>query len=205
MDIIAEVALGKISITNVSKLLNNSRRTIERYLRRYRTDGVRFVVHGNPGRAPANKIPITLKQQVQAIIKTKYYDFNMLHLADMLELFEGIKVKRETLRTWAHEIHHVKRAKHRRSMVRRRRERMEAEGLLLQMGCSSSLSIGRQRSPLTLNKYALSTGRSKVHQPRRGMYRKRIPKNTSISYLQLQQRNVPNYVSITTLYREPTS
>ncbi|WP_207901083.1 helix-turn-helix domain-containing protein, partial [Vibrio crassostreae] len=36
VDIIAKVALGKISITNASKLLNKSRRTIERYLRRYR-------------------------------------------------------------------------------------------------------------------------------------------------------------------------
>ena len=99
VDVIAKVALNKISILNASKLLNKSPRTIERYLRRYRTDGIRFVVHGNTGRAPANKIPATLKKQVQALIKTKYYDFNMLHLADMLEVFKGIKVKRETLRT----------------------------------------------------------------------------------------------------------
>ncbi|MEZ8401274.1 helix-turn-helix domain-containing protein, partial [Vibrio splendidus] len=59
VDIIAKVALGKISITNASKLLNKSRRTIERYLRRYRSDGIRFVVHGNTGRAPANKMHIS--------------------------------------------------------------------------------------------------------------------------------------------------
>ena len=35
MDIISKVALGKISMTNASKLLNKSRRTIERYLRRH--------------------------------------------------------------------------------------------------------------------------------------------------------------------------
>ena len=120
VDVIAKVALNKISILNASKLLNKSPRTIERYLMRYRTDSIRFVVHCNTGGAPANKIPVTLKKQVQALIKAKYYDFNMLHLADMLEVFEGIKVKRETLRTWAHEIHHVERAKHRRSKVRRR-------------------------------------------------------------------------------------
>ncbi|PMG29051.1 hypothetical protein BCT19_18475 [Vibrio splendidus] len=60
VDIIVKVALGKISITNASKLLNKSSRTIERYLRRYRSDGIRFMVHGNTGMAPANKIPITL-------------------------------------------------------------------------------------------------------------------------------------------------
>lgn len=128
----------------------NPPRTIERYLRRYRTDGIRFVVHGNTGGAPANKIPVTLKKQVQALIKAKYYDFNMLHLADMLEVFEGIKVKRETLRTWAHEIHHVERAKHRRSKVRRRRERMEAEGLMLQMDGSPHLWFGDKSPALSL-------------------------------------------------------
>ena len=35
----------------------------------------------------------------------------MTHLTDMLDVFEGIKVKRETLRSWAHGIHHIKRAK----------------------------------------------------------------------------------------------
>ena len=44
-----------------------------------------------------------------------------------MEANEGISVKRETLRCWAHEIHHVKRAKRRRSQVRKRRERMEAK------------------------------------------------------------------------------
>ena len=148
VDIISKVALGKISITNASKLLNKSRRTIERYLKRYRADGVRFVVHGNTGRAPANKISDAVKQRVQDLIKTKYYDLNMTHLADMLEILEGIKVKRETLRSWAHEIHHVKRAKHRRSKVRRRRERMEAEGLMLQMDGNPHLWFGDKKSCL---------------------------------------------------------
>lgn len=148
VDVIAKVAQGKISILNASKLLNKSRRTIERYLSRYKKDGIRFVIHGNTGKAPANKIPDTLKRQVQSLIKAKYYDFNLLHLADMLEVFENLKIRRETLRTWAHEIHHVKRAKHRRSKVRRRRERMEAEGLMLQMDGSPHLWFGERKSCL---------------------------------------------------------
>ncbi len=88
VDVIAKVAQGKISILNASKLLNKSRRTIERYLSRYKKDGIRFVIHGNTGKAPTNKIPDTLKRQVQSLIKAKYYDFNLLHLADMLEVFK---------------------------------------------------------------------------------------------------------------------
>ena len=56
---------------------------------------------------------------------------NLAHLQELLEENEQIQVKRETLRSWAHEIHHVKRAKRRRTKARKRRERMESPGLLL--------------------------------------------------------------------------
>ena len=148
VDVVTKVAEGKISILNASKLLNKSSRTIERYLRRYKKNGIRFVVHGNTGKTPTNKIPDSLKRQVQSLIKDKYYDFNMLHLIDILRVREGIQVKRETLRSWAHAIHHVKRAKHRRSKVRRRRERMESSGLMLQMDGSPHLWFGQKKSCL---------------------------------------------------------
>ncbi len=38
-------------------------------------------------------------------IKDKYFDLNLLHLAEKLETDEHIVVKRETLRGWAHDIH----------------------------------------------------------------------------------------------------
>jgi len=117
VDVIAKVAQGKMSIINAAKLLNKSRRTIERYLQRYHEIGIQFVIHRNTGRSPANKTPDNLKKQVQSLIKDKYYDVNLQHLAELLATNENLQVKRETLRRWAHDIHHVKRAKRRRSQV----------------------------------------------------------------------------------------
>lgn len=148
VDVIAKVAQGKVSVINAAKLLNKSRRTIERYLQRYQRVGIQFAVHRNTGRAPSNKTPDCLKRQIQALIKEKYYDVNLQHLAELLETNENIQVKRETLRTWAHDIHHVKRAKRRRSQVRKRRERMESAGLLLQMDGSSHRWFGNKKSCL---------------------------------------------------------
>lgn len=111
VDVVAKVADGKITVANAAKLLNKSGRTIERYLKRYREVGIRFVVHGNTGNEPVNKTPNSLKQQVQSLIREKYYDVNLLHLRELLQANEHIEVKRETLRKWAHDIHHVKRAK----------------------------------------------------------------------------------------------
>ncbi|TBT23422.1 ISNCY family transposase, partial [Vibrio parahaemolyticus] len=111
-------------------------------------EGIRFVVHGNKGREPVNKTPDSLKRQVQQLIQTKYFDFNLQHLAELLTVNEGLTIKRETLRKWAHAIHHVKRAKRRRSRVRKYRERMEQPGLMLQMDGSPHQWFGEHRSCL---------------------------------------------------------
>jgi transposase len=124
VDVICKVAGCKISIVNAAKLLNKSRRTIERYVHQYQKVGIQFIVHRNSGKVPINKTPDPLKRQVQALIKEKYFDLNLAHLSEFLEMNEGIVIKRETLRSWTHDIHHVKRAKRRRSQVRKRRERM---------------------------------------------------------------------------------
>jgi transposase len=148
IDIITKVSQGKITISNAVQLLNRSRRTIERYLHQYKKLGIQFIVHGNTGKKPINKINNKLKLKVQSLIKKKYYDVNLQHLAELLNNNEGIQVKRETLRTWAHDIHHVKRAKRRRSIVRKKRERMQSAGLLLQMDGSTHQWFGNDKACL---------------------------------------------------------
>ena len=148
VDVIAKVAENKIDIVNATKLLNKSRRTIERYLQRYREVGIQFVVHQNTGKSSYNKTCDKTKRRVQSLIKRKYFDLNLMHLAELLEVNEGISVKRETLRCWVHEIHHVKRAKRRRTQIRKRRERMESPGLLMQMDGSTHRWFGDKKSCL---------------------------------------------------------
>jgi len=148
VDVISKITQGKMSIINAAKLLNKSRRTVERYLHRYHKVGIQFVIHRNTGRSPVNKTSDNLKKQVQSLIKEKYYDVNLQHLAELLDVNEGIQIKRETLRTWAHDIHHVKRAKRRRSQIRKKRERMESAGLLLQMDGSPHRWFGGKMSCL---------------------------------------------------------
>lgn len=148
VDIIVKVAHGKISINNATKILNCSKRTIERYLSRYQKIGIQFVIHGNTGKSPPNKIDNTLKKKVQQLIQDKYYDANLQHLAELLSKHEAITIKRETLRTWAHEIHHVKRAKNHRSKARKKRDRMTSAGLLLQMDGSLHRWFGDEKTCL---------------------------------------------------------
>lgn len=148
VDVVSRVAQRKMRVSDAAKILHKSHRTIERYLKRFHEEGIQFVIHRNTGKQPANKIPDDLKKQVQSLIKEKYYDINLQHLTELLARNEGISLKRETLRNWAHDIHHVKRAKRRRSPARKRRQRMASSGLLLQMDGSPHRWFGDNKSCL---------------------------------------------------------
>ena len=148
VDIIGKVSNGKISVRDAAKLLRKSTRTIERYLSGYCEEGILFAKHKNTGHSPTNKTSSKLKRCIQKLIKKKYYDFNLTHLQEQLAKAEGINIKRETLRKIAHEIHHVKRAKRRRGIVRRRRERMASPGLLLQLDGSPHQWFGNNKTCL---------------------------------------------------------
>lgn len=148
IDIISKVSAGKMLVSNAQRLLMKSRRTIQRYVQQYLKNGILFAIHKNSNRTPINKLPDSLKTKVQRLIKEKYFDFNLMHLIEKLKCTEGISLKRETLRRWAHEIHHVKRAKKRRPKIRKRRTRMESTGLLLQMDGSLHRWFGDSESCL---------------------------------------------------------
>ncbi len=86
VDIIAKVAERRITIVDAAKLLQKSRRTIERYLKKYQKIGIQFVVHQNVGKSPVNKTSDAVKRAVQALIKEKYFDVNLAHLRELLEV-----------------------------------------------------------------------------------------------------------------------
>jgi transposase len=133
LDLVVKVLAGQMDRKVAQGILNVSSRTLERYLAEYRTLGPGFMEHGNFGRSPVNKSSWEVKLRVQDLVRTKYPDFNLTHLREKLEQDEKIQVQRETLRSWCHEIKHVKRAKRRRAKARYARQRMRQTGMLLQM------------------------------------------------------------------------
>jgi len=148
LDIVVKVSSGIIERKQAQKILNVSERTLRRYLRDYLKEGVLFIKHGNCGVRPPNCLDVDLKKKVQALVKEKYFDFNMTHCLEKLEKDEGIELKRESFRLWCHEIKMVKKAKRRAPKVRKRRERMQQTGLMLQMDGSPHHWFGDKPSCL---------------------------------------------------------
>ena len=70
---------------------------------------------------------------MQELLKEKYFDFNMLHAREKIREELGAEIKRETFRSWCHEIGMVAQAKKRRSKPRVKRTWKSRAGLLIQM------------------------------------------------------------------------
>jgi transposase-like protein len=142
-DTMSQFISGKITRKQAATLLRRRERTVSRLARRIEMKGVIGVAHGNRARAAHNRLPGELKTQTVRLMQTQYFDFNLTHALEKLKERHGIKVSHDTLRRWCHEKGLVKRAKRRRAKVRRQRDRMAAEGLLLQMDGSPFEYNGR--------------------------------------------------------------
>lgn len=132
-EIITDYLAGKFSRPEAAQMLEVRQRTVTRMANRVRKKGLAGMVHANRGRAPACKIPAIFKARVMRVMKENYFDFNLTHALEMLLEKHELTVSYTTFRRWCHEKGIVKRAKRRRGVARRLRERMPNEGLLLQM------------------------------------------------------------------------
>jgi transposase-like protein len=132
LEIVVKVYTGLMTRQTAIQILQCSERTLRRYLKDYQGRDILSIVHKNTNRIPHNRIDPKIKEMVQFLIKSKYFDLNILHLQEKL-MDHGLDIKRETLRKWAHEIGMVKRSKKRRSRARYYRTRISQRGILIQM------------------------------------------------------------------------
>ena len=96
--VLNEVNLGKLNLKQAAMLMELSLRQTKRLLKSYREEGASALAHGNRGRSPPNRIDQTLRQQVVALARVKYRDFNQQHFTEKLQQYEGLSLSRSTVR-----------------------------------------------------------------------------------------------------------
>lgn len=148
LEVVVKIEAGKLTRNEGQLLLNVSERTLKRYIKDYRDKGIGFLRHGNCLRKPANKTSEQIKSDAQRLVKEKYFDFNMLHALEKIHEEIGVKIRRETFRSWCHDIHCVKRSKRRRAKPRYHRDRMRQPGLMIQFDGSFHRWFGDQETCL---------------------------------------------------------
>lgn len=122
---------GKVTTAEGARALEISLRQFRRLKARYRTEGVRGLVHHGRGQVSPRRLAEELRAQVAALVQTTYRDFNDCHATEQLREVEGLPVSRSTVRRLRRAVGLP--AKHRRRppQHRGRRPRRSRPGALV--------------------------------------------------------------------------
>src|SRR6266542_6578483 len=150
LNVLNHVLTGGLTAEEAARVLGLSIRQVRRLLRRYRVDGSAGLVHGNRDRAPAHRIPDTIRDRAVELATTRYAGVNHTHLAELLAEREGLEIAERTLRRILAEANVRPTRTRRPARHRSRRERMPREGQLLQVDGSRHRWFGPEFGFATL-------------------------------------------------------
>lgn len=133
IEIIERVFRGELAVLGAAVILGISERQFYRIKRRVHQQGPKGVIHRNRGRPCKRKVKEKIVRRVVELAQGKYQGFNDHHLTEKLKEHEQIDLSREKVRQILRS-HGVSTPRKRRpSKHRSRRERKEAEGMMLQV------------------------------------------------------------------------
>ena len=122
---------GRLGLSEAAEKMGVSYRQAKRLRKSFGYDGIAGLLHGNQGRAPANKISDDLREQVLTLSEERYAQFNDTHFTEMLVEREGISLSRETVRK-IRRVDGIKpKCRRRTRKHHKRRPRKLSEGLMM--------------------------------------------------------------------------
>lgn len=144
-----QVICKRLTITEFAQLNNKSYRQAQRIIKKVNQLGMKGVKHGNIGKTPYNKTSPELEMDLYVLLKGKYYDFNLTHFKEMIEIHEGISIGKNIVHRVARKNNLVKRAKRKQTRkAYKPRPRMPQEGMLIQFDGSEHEWFGGFKSDL---------------------------------------------------------
>jgi len=148
--VLTRVVGGDLSPGEAATALGCSERHLWRLLCRYRKSGPAGLVHGNRGRTSDRAIDADLRDRVLELALNRYAGANDTHLCELLADREGIELSRSSVRRILRSAGVASPRRRRAPKHRSRRERMAAEGLMLQLDGSRHRWLGADRAEMTL-------------------------------------------------------
>ena len=144
-----QVLCNRLTIDEFATLNKKSYRQARRIIKKVKHSGMRGIKHGNSGNIPFNKTSAEFEMDIHALLKGKYYDFNLTHFQEMIELHEKITVGKNIIHRIARNNGLVKRPKRRKkTKAYTPRPRMPQEGMLIQFDGSRHLWFGNFESDI---------------------------------------------------------
>jgi transposase len=100
VEVLARLSEGRIDAASAAELIGVSERQVYRLLKAFKNGGAASLAHRHRGRRSNNRISLAIKDEVLALIRKSYADFGPTLAAEKLAERHGIKLSRETLRSW---------------------------------------------------------------------------------------------------------
>jgi len=125
------VVEGRITLKQAGQRMEVSYRHAKRLKKRFLEQGAKSLVHGNRGRTPPNALKPETRQKVIELAQERYRAFNDTHFTEALQVNEGLKLGRETVRRLLRQAGIKPKRKRRPKKHHRRRERKPQEGMML--------------------------------------------------------------------------
>jgi transposase len=136
IEIIERALRNDLTVIEAAMVLGVSERQCYRLKKRIKEQGVKGVIHGNRGRPCKYKLKDQTLKRVVELARGKYRGFNDHHLSEKLREEEKIEISREKVRRVLRCAGIGSPRKRRANKHRSRRERREAEGMMLQLDAS---------------------------------------------------------------------
>ena len=133
VEIIQRVFRRELRMAEAALVLGVTERHAYRVKARIRKEGVRGVVHGNRGRLCSWKLSQKNETKIVELARGKYRGLNDHHLTEKLVEEQEIEISREKVRRILRSHGIASPRKRRPAKHRSRRQRREAEGMMLQL------------------------------------------------------------------------
>jgi hypothetical protein len=136
LQVLVDLADGRVDVDAAAALLNVGRRQVFRLLDGFRRDGAGGLVSRRRGRPSNRSHGAVLRQTVLAIVRERYADFGPTLAAEKLAELHGLPIGVETLRQWMIADGLWVRRRDRIRRIHQPRHRRECLGELIQIdGC----------------------------------------------------------------------
>lgn len=188
--------LGLVSAKAAIAQLKVDRSTFYRQLKKYKSEGLVALRHGNSGKEPVNKLDPEVKQRIEHLLLTRYAGFQPALVKKYLAQEDGISVSEEYIRRLLKRNgREAQRQKQQLHQSRRRRSRF---GELIQVDGSPHHWFGPDQPPCCLLAFS-DDATSKITAAR--FYQS----ETSTGYLELIKDHVLKYGIPVSLYSDQHS
>jgi transposase len=147
--VLIRVAGGELTVAEAALLLRLSERQVWRLRAAFERDGPAALVHANRGRSSSRRLADSTRARILELAAGRYAGINDSHLAELLAEHEEIVIGRSSLQRLLRAAGRPSTRRRRAPRHRSRRDRMPAEGLLLQLDGSRHDWLGDRGPRLT--------------------------------------------------------